>query len=133
MFAGHLPKVWDQKSPDIDAVADEVKQFLAGKGVTAVSVIVPVVQVRHGGDGVERVVALVQLANSDLMKAQVALNQFKATGSRDARRLLSYMNVRSLQRQRRHRRGVRAAARKRTWISPPSTPTRGRWPTPTTT
>ena len=98
MFAGHLPKVWDQKSPDIDAVADEVKQFLAGKGVTAVSVTVPVVHVRHGGDGVERVVALVQLANGgDVMKAQVALNQFKATGSRDARRLLSYMNIRSLQ------------------------------------
>jgi len=98
MFAGHLPKVWDQKSPDIDAVADEVKQFLAGKGVTAVAVTVPVVHVRHGGDGVERVVALVQLANGgDVMKAQVALNQFKATGSRDARRMLSYMNVRSLQ------------------------------------
>src|SRR4029079_2321180 len=98
MFAGHLPKLWDQKSPDIDAVADEVKQFLAGKGVTAVAVTVPVVHVRHGGDGVERVVALVQLANGgDVMKAQVALNQFKATGSRDARRMLSYMNVRSLQ------------------------------------
>jgi len=80
MFAGHLPKVWDQKSPDVDAVADDVKQFLAGKGVTAASVTVPVVHVRHGGDGVERVVALVQLANGgDVMKAQVALNQFKAT------------------------------------------------------
>ena len=98
MFAGHLPKLWDQKSPDVETVADEVRQFLAGKGVNAVSVTGPVVHVRVGGDGVERVVALVQLANGgDVMKAQVALNQFKATGSRDARRLLSYTNVRSLQ------------------------------------
>ena len=98
MFAGHLPKLWDQKSPEVETVADEVRQFLAGKGVNAVSVTIPVVHVRNGGDGVERVVALVQLANGgDVMKAQVALNQFKATGSRDARRLLSYMNVRSLQ------------------------------------
>ncbi|MBW8867841.1 MAG: hypothetical protein JF610_11025, partial [Acidobacteria bacterium] len=98
MFAGHLPKVWDQKSPDVDTVADEVKQFLAGKGVNAASVTIPVVHVRNGGDGVERVVALVQLASGgDVMKAQVALNQFKATGSRDARRQLSYMNARSLQ------------------------------------
>src|SRR4051794_12505232 len=98
MFAGHLPKVWDQKSPDVDTVADEVRQFLAGKGVNAASVTIPVVHVRNGGDGVERVVALVQLASGgDVMKAQVALNQFKATGSRDARRQLSYMNARSLQ------------------------------------
>src|SRR3954469_7048900 len=98
MFAWHLPKVWDQKSPDVDTVADEVKQFLAGKGVNAASVTIPVVHVRNGGDGVERVVALVQLASGgDVMKAQVALNQFKATGSRDARRQLSYMNARSLQ------------------------------------
>src|SRR3954469_14555018 len=98
MFAGHLPKVWDQKSPDVDTVADEVRQFLSGKGVNAASVTIPVVHVRSGGDGVERVVALVQLASGgDVMKAQVALNQFKATGSRDARRQLSYMNARSLQ------------------------------------
>ena len=35
MLAGHLPYVWDQKSPTTDKIADDVKQFLVGKGVTA--------------------------------------------------------------------------------------------------
>ncbi|HJZ76407.1 MAG TPA: M14 family metallopeptidase [Vicinamibacterales bacterium] len=98
MLAGHLPNLWDQKGPNADTVAEDVAQFLAGKGVTASSTSVPVVYVRAGGDGVERVVAVVQLANGgDLVKAQVALNQFKATGTRDAKRALSYAKVRSLQ------------------------------------
>ena len=37
MLAGHLPYVWDQKGPTTDKIADDVKQFLAGKGVTAAS------------------------------------------------------------------------------------------------
>src|SRR5262249_44333871 len=98
MVAGQLPNLWDQKGPNADTVAEDVAQFLAGKGVTASSTSVPVVYVRAGGDGVEHVVAVVQLANGgDLVKAQVALNQFKATGTRDAKRALSYSKVRSLQ------------------------------------
>ncbi|HMF96978.1 MAG TPA: M14 family metallopeptidase [Vicinamibacterales bacterium] len=98
MLSGHLPNIWDQKGPNADTVAEDVAQFLAGKGVTASSTSVPVVLVRAGGDAVERVVAVVQLANGgDLVKAQVALNQFKATGARDAKRALSYAKVRSLQ------------------------------------
>src|SRR5262249_13793829 len=57
MLAGHLPNIWDQKGPNADSIAEDVAQFLAAKGVTASSTSVPIVQVRTGGDGVERVVA----------------------------------------------------------------------------
>jgi len=98
MLAGRLPHLWDQKGPSTDTVSDEVAQFLAGKGVTAASASVPIVQVRAGADAIDRVVAVVQMSNAgDLLKAQVALNQFKATGSRDPKRALSYAKVRSLQ------------------------------------
>src|SRR5262249_33840638 len=60
MLAGHLPHIWDQKGPNADNIAEDVAQFLKGKGVTVSATSVPVVQVRTGGDGVERVVAVVQ-------------------------------------------------------------------------
>ncbi|HXI30302.1 MAG TPA: hypothetical protein VNG89_17810, partial [Vicinamibacterales bacterium] len=98
MLAGHLPNVWDQKGPSADTIAADVTQFLAGKDLAAASASVPVVQVRSGGDGVERLVCVVQMANGgDVVKAQVALNQFKATGARDPKRALSYARVRSVQ------------------------------------
>src|SRR5262249_36140313 len=49
-------------------------------------------------DGAERVVVTVQMANGgDLVKAIAALNQFKATTSRDPKRALSYANIRTVQ------------------------------------
>ena len=99
MLAGHLPYVWDQKGPTTDKIADDVKQFLAGKGVTASSATASAIYTRAGGsDGVDRVAVALQMANgSDLVKALVALNQFKATSARDAKRPLSYANVRAVQ------------------------------------
>jgi hypothetical protein len=96
MLAGHLPYVWDQKSPTTDKIADDVKQFLVGKGVTAASAAVFAVYTR--ADGVNRVAVALQMANGgDFVKAMAALNQFKATGTRDAKRPLSYANVREVQ------------------------------------
>ena len=97
MLGGHLPYVGDQKSATTDKIADEVRQFLTGKGVDVTSTTVPVVHVRANVDGVERVVAVVQLAGGEVVKAQVALNQFKATSARDPKRALSYPSVRTLQ------------------------------------
>ena len=98
--AGHLPYVWDQKGPTFDKIADDVKTFLGGKGLTPASAVATAVFVRSAAplDGLERVVVALQMAGGgDVIKAQVALNQFKATTARDARRPLSYANVRSLQ------------------------------------
>jgi Zinc carboxypeptidase len=98
MLAGHLPYVWDQKGPTTDKIAEDVKQFLTGKGVDVASATVPVIQVHANADGVDRVIAIAQMARvGELVKAQVALNQFKATSARDAKRALSYANVRMLQ------------------------------------
>lgn len=93
MFAGHLPHLGDLKSPTADKVGNDVREFLAGKGITQTTVAVPAVFVRRGGDAVERVLVDVQLTGGDFIKAQVALNQFKATAPRDARRPMSYPNV----------------------------------------
>jgi len=95
-LAGHLPYVWDQKSATTDTIAADVKQWLSGKGVTPSAVSVPALYVRANADGAERVVVDVQLAAGDLVKAQVALNQFKATSGADPKRGLSYVNVRGL-------------------------------------
>ena len=97
MLAGHLPFVWDQKGPTTDKIADEVKQFLAGKGVTASTAAASAIHVRAGAsDAAERVTIALQMTNSgDFVKAMVALNQFKATGARDAKRPLSYAAARS--------------------------------------
>ena len=98
MLAGHLPFVWDQKGPTTDKIADEVKQFLAGKGVTAASVAASALYTRAGADGADRLMVTLQMTNGgELVKAMVALNQFKATSARDAKRPLSYANVRLLQ------------------------------------
>jgi hypothetical protein len=96
MLAGHLPYIRDQKSPTTGAIADDVKQFLTGKGLTS-SVAVSSIVVRHGADGVERAIADAQLSSGvDVVKAQVALNQFKATAARDAKRPMSYAQVREV-------------------------------------
>ena len=86
MFAGHLPFVGDEKSLTTDKIADDVKQFLSAKGIVATAAAAPALYVRSGSDDVERLVVDVQLANGDsnFIKAQVALNHFKATASRDA-------------------------------------------------
>jgi hypothetical protein len=98
MLAGHLPHVWDQKGPNTDKIADEAREFLVAKGVAVSSAAASAIHVRHNVDGAERIVVVLQMANGgDLVKAMVALNQFKATSSRDPKRALSYANVRSLQ------------------------------------
>jgi hypothetical protein len=97
MLAGHLPFIWDQKSATADKIAGDVKEFLSGKGVAAASSVAHAIFVRDQIDGAERVVVEMQMASGgDLVKAQVALMQFKATGSRDPKRSLSYANVRNL-------------------------------------
>jgi hypothetical protein len=95
-LAGHLPYVWDQKGATIDTLAADVKQWLAGKGVTPSAVVASGIFVRFNVDGAERVVVDVRLAAGDLVKAQVALNQFKATRSADPKRPLSYAGVRNV-------------------------------------
>jgi hypothetical protein len=101
MLAGHLPHVWDQKGPTTDTIADDVKQFLVGKGVAALGATASAIYMRAGaagGDGADRVAVTLQMVNGgDLVKAMVALNQFKATSARDAKRPLSYANVRAVQ------------------------------------
>ena len=98
MLAGHLPLVWDQKGPTTDKIADDVKQFLSGKAVIASSAVAPAIYVRDNTDGADRVVVALEMANGgDVIKAQAALNQFKATSARDAKRPLSYAAVRSVQ------------------------------------
>jgi len=98
MLAGHLPYVWDQKGPTADKIADEVRQFLVGKGLTPSSSVASAIIVRPNDEGADRVVVSLQMANGgDVIKAQVALNQFKATSARDPRRPLSYATVRSVQ------------------------------------
>src|SRR5262249_45203816 len=97
MLGGHLPYVWDMKGPTLDKIADEVKQWLAGKGMTATAAFAPLVGVKSGVEGADRVVVDVQVANGgDLLKAQVALSQLKATGGRDPKRALSFAHVRSV-------------------------------------
>ena len=95
MFAGHLPFVGDSKGPTTDTIADDLKQFLAGKGIRGTA-NASALFVKAGADGVDRLIVDVQLSGADLIKAQVALNQFKATAERSARRPLSYPQVREL-------------------------------------
>ena len=95
-LAGHLPYVWDQKGATTDKIAADVKRWLTGKGLTPSAVVASGIFVRFNLDGAERVVVDVQLAAGDLVKAQVALNQFKATSKSDPKRALSYANVRNV-------------------------------------
>src|SRR5262249_7157978 len=78
-------------------IADEVKQFLSDKDIPVTAAIVPALYVRQGAEGVERVVVDVRLPSStDALRAQVALNQFKATAPRTATRPLSYAQARTV-------------------------------------
>src|SRR4030095_14265995 len=78
MFGGHLPNIWDTKGATLDKIADEVRQWLAGKGMNAASAAVSLVAVKTGVEGADRVGLDVQMANGgDLLKAQVALSQLK--------------------------------------------------------
>jgi hypothetical protein len=95
MFAGHLPLIGDSKGPTPDTIADDVKRFLAGKGIQGAATA-PAAFVKAGLDGIERLVVDVQLSGDNFIKAQVALNQFKATAERGAKRPLSYPDVREL-------------------------------------
>src|SRR5262245_27011829 len=73
MFAGHLPYLSDAKSPTVDKIAEEAKQWLTGKGVAVSSAVAPTVVVKGGTAGVERLVVDATMANGgDLLKAQVA-------------------------------------------------------------
>ncbi len=97
MLGGHLPYVWDPKGPTTEGIAGDVKQFLASKGISAASALASAVLVHRNTDGVERLTVDLQMANfGDVVKAQVALNQFKATSGRDPKRALSYANVRTV-------------------------------------
>ena len=103
VLAGHLPFVWDQKSVTTDKIADDVRQFLESKGVGVSSAIVPIVTTQAAApglpvtEGADRLFVDVQAANpGDALKAQVALNQLKATAARDPKRPLSYPNVGSV-------------------------------------
>ena len=97
MMAGRLPFVWDQKGPTTDKIADDVKEFLSTKAINANAAVTTGVFVKHNTDGVERIVVDLQLASAgDVIKAQVALNQMVAIGGRDAKRPLSYANIRSV-------------------------------------
>jgi hypothetical protein len=94
-FAGRLPFLGDRKGPTTDTLAEDVKQFLASKGIGGVA-STPMLLVKAGVEGIDRATVDVQLAGGDFIKAQVALNQFKATAARDASRPLSYPVVREL-------------------------------------
>jgi hypothetical protein len=63
MLAGHLPYLWDQKSPATDKIADDVKQWLTAKSISVSSAIVPAIFVKSGGEGVDRLAVDVQTAN----------------------------------------------------------------------
>jgi zinc carboxypeptidase len=104
-FAGRLPFVGDQKSASVDRIAGDVKEFLAAKAIPALTAIAPAVYVKSGSDTIERVVVDVQLSAGDYVKAQVALNQFKATAPRDAKRPLSYPQLHELRIRLRSARG----------------------------
>src|SRR5205814_9445229 len=83
-------------SPTTEKVGADVKEFLAAKGIGQTTVNVPAVYVKRGSDAAERVLVDVQLTGGDFVKAQVALNQFKATAARDAKRPMSYPSAREV-------------------------------------
>jgi hypothetical protein len=95
VFAGRLPFLGDRKGPTTDSIAEDVKQFLASKGITGVA-STQALLVKSGADGIDRATVEVQLSSGDFIKAQVALNQFKATAPRDASRAMSYPVIREL-------------------------------------
>ncbi|HEY7286664.1 MAG TPA: M14 family metallopeptidase [Vicinamibacterales bacterium] len=90
-----LPFLGDRKGPTTDSIAEDVRQFLAAKGIGGVAAA-PTLLVKAAGEGIERATVDVQLTGGDFIKAQVALNQFKATAAREASRPLSYPMVREV-------------------------------------
>jgi zinc carboxypeptidase len=97
MLAGHLPFVWDQKSLKVGELADAVRDFLTSKGIRVSSAMTSSIMVRRGAQTVERAYIDVQMPDGgDVVKAQAALNQLRVTRTRDARRPLSFANVRSV-------------------------------------
>ncbi|HEV3139043.1 MAG TPA: hypothetical protein VGY57_00935, partial [Vicinamibacterales bacterium] len=123
MLGGHLPFVWDQKSPTTDKIADDVKEFLSGKGIAAPTAAAQSILVHAGLDGADRVVVDVPLTTgADMIKALVALNQFKATATRDPKRPLSYAMVRTV-RVRLHSTGAGVQAVDLPRVTPPATET----------
>ena len=97
MLGGHLPYVWDPKGPTTEKVVADITHFLAGKGITTASALASAILVHRNTDGVERLTVDLQMASfGDVVKAQVALNQFKAISGRDPKRALSYASVRTV-------------------------------------
>ncbi len=90
-FAGRMPYLTDAKGPTVDQVADDLKDFLSSRGVKPASVFVPAIYTHANAEGVDRLVVDAQMASGgDVVKAEVALNQLKATGGSSAKRALSY-------------------------------------------
>ena len=95
MLAGRLPYIWDPKGPTADTLAGDLREFLKGHGLAVASAAVSAVYVQRDGDAASRVVVNAQMASgADLVKAQAALNQLKASGG--PTRALSYAGVRAL-------------------------------------
>lgn len=75
-FAGRLPHVWDPQGATLAEVAGAVRARLASGGVEVMSVSVPQVMVKAGGDALARIVVAARIgARSDVAKAQAALRQ----------------------------------------------------------
>jgi hypothetical protein len=86
MLAGHLPFVWDSKRPDDRQGGRRGEGLPKHEGDHRGRAVATAASVRANVDGAERLVIDLQLASNDVIKAQVALNQMVAIGSRDAKR-----------------------------------------------
>jgi hypothetical protein len=93
---GRLPFTGDQKSPQLDRIVEDVTQFLTAKSIPPQAASATAVSVKAGADAIDRVLVDVQLTAAEYVRALAALNQFKATAARDAKRALSYPQVREL-------------------------------------
>ena len=158
MLGGHLPFVWDQKSVTTDKVADDVKEFLAGKGVTrslGTRLVRPGARSdrrrraprRRSADGQRRRsrqgaggAASVQGDWSARPETRLVVRERAQRADPSARAWFGRGDDRPAGHSgrdalpfRSRPRGGPAAARRKTSISPRSTPTTARWPTPTTT
>jgi hypothetical protein len=73
LFAGRLPHAWDLKGPTLEKVAGDLREYLAGRGVSA-AVEIPAAYVQTGTGGIRRLVARARVASrGDVAKAQLAL------------------------------------------------------------
>ena len=80
VFAGRLPFLGDRKGPTTDSIAEDVKQFLASKGITGVA-STQALLVKSGADGIDRATVEVQLSSGDFIKAQVAPEPVQGDGA----------------------------------------------------